>query len=152
MGAGISAGRHLRGIAVAWLPPVHSVAGNRLLVGGIAALGSICAIACRQYRRINLGVAICWSRRFRFLPQPLVHQVVVVGGGLPCRVGLGPILLLWHTKQRPGDEGTPTRRASKGHSAVERRGGGSRGHPPSSHPPASYVHLPLDPMLHTEHH
>src|SRR5260370_25151900 len=93
MGAGISAGRHLRVVAVAWLPPVRSVAGNGLLVGGIAALGSICAIACRQYRRINLGVAICWSRRFRFLPQPLVHQVVVVGGGLPCRVGLGPILL-----------------------------------------------------------
>src|SRR5260370_21168202 len=93
MGAGISAGRHLRGIAVAWLPPVHSVAGDRLLVGGIAALGSICAIACRQYRRIDLGVAICWSRRFRFLPHPLLHQAILVGRGLPCPARLRLSLL-----------------------------------------------------------
>lgn len=67
-----------------------------------------------------------WSR---FLPQPLVHQIAVVGGALPCWMGLGPILFPWNTGQRFGDEGALAGVAPFGQSAVKRRGGGSGGKP-----------------------
>jgi hypothetical protein len=89
------------------LPTVHAVAGIELLVGGIVTLGGIRARACGQRRRITPRAARSICRRFGFLPQPAVHEIAILGRGLPRGMGLGPILLLWNAGQRPGDEGAP---------------------------------------------
>jgi CAAX protease family protein len=47
--------------------------------GGESLLGGYRGLYCRSH----------------FLPEPLVHQIALVGGRLPCWMGLGSVLFLW---------------------------------------------------------
>ena len=85
MGPDVPDGRSLRGVNLTRLSAIHADARYGFLVGSVATFVPVWFFARHQYWR-DPGGAICGGRRwYRLLPQPLVHRLVVVGGG--CHAG-----------------------------------------------------------------
>src|SRR5579863_5479342 len=94
MGSGVLAGGYVRGVSGARIPAVYAYAGRWLLVGSIALIAGICPSSCGQWRRIIPRDRGSLHGRLALLPRTLVHEIAFLVGGLPCWMGLGPILSL----------------------------------------------------------